>query len=200
MKKVIAIYVRVSTEGSKNGHTQSTEMQVLDIKNYLESKGLNPSEAVIYEDKGISGTKKDRPSLNRMMKDCRDGKISMVVCYKLDRLFRSLKDLMETTSEFQKLEIQFVSTKDFINMETASGRLFFQILGAFSEFEAATIKERVLSGLANARSKGVQLGRPMKKGHSVVKKMKKEGKTVQEIASHTGLSRKTVYRNLNSCE
>jgi DNA invertase Pin-like site-specific DNA recombinase len=192
--KSIGVYLRVSTEGTKNGHTQTTESQHLDIQNYLKSKGI--SDFTVYEDVGISGRKKDRPALNRLLKDCKDNKISMVVCYKLDRLFRSLKDLMETVAFFQELGVEFVSVKDSIDMSCASGRLLFQILGSFAEFEAATIRERVISGLANARSKGIKLGPPFKKGHSVVKSLKEEGKTVKEIAEHTGLSRKTVYRAL----
>ena len=192
--KYVAVYLRVSTEGAKNGHTQTTESQRLDIENYLKSKGI--TDFTVYEDIGVSGRKKDRPALNKLLKDCKDGKISMVACFKLDRLFRSLKDLMETVAFFQELGIEFVSTKDSIDMSCASGRLLFQILGSFAEFEAATIRERVLSGLASARSKGIKLGRPFKAGHSVVSKMKDEGKTVKEIAEHTGLSRKTVYRSL----
>ena len=193
MKKV-AVYVRVSTEGVKNGREQSTGMQLLDIKNHLSSKGI--AEFETYEDKGISGTKRDRPALKRMMQDCRQGKVSMVVCWRLDRLFRSLGDLINTLSELQTLGIEFIALKDGIDMTTATGRLMMQILGAFGEFEASVIKERINSGLANARSKGVRLGRPKSNGHTVVSKLKAEGKTIKEIAIHTGLSDKSVYRIL----
>lgn len=197
MEKV-AIYLRVSTEGVKNNREQSTDMQKLEIETYLKAKGI--TEFQIYEDVGISGTKKDRPALKKLISDCRQGKVSMVVCYKLDRVARSLSNLLELFALFQELKIDFVSVKDSIDMSTATGRLLFQILGAFSEFEAAVIKERVLSGLANARSKGVKLGRPFKKGHSVVNFLRNQGKTVKEIAEHTGLSRQSVYRTLNKGE
>jgi DNA invertase Pin-like site-specific DNA recombinase len=164
----------------------------------LKSKGI--TEFDVYEDVGFTGTKGNRPALNRLLKDCKSGKVKMVVCFKLDRLFRSLKNLMETVSLFQELGIEFVSTKDSIDMSCASGRLLFQILGSFSEFEAATIKERVISGLAAAKSRGQKLGRPFSKGHAVVKQMKAEGKSVVEIAEHTGLSRQTVYRSLGKVE
>ena len=196
--KIVAVYLRVSTEGSKNGHTQSTDMQKLEIEIYLKSKGIN--EFQIYEDLGFSGTKKNRPALKKLMQNCKAGKVSMVVCYKLDRLFRSLKDLMDTLSDFQTNQIEFVALKDGIDLSTATGRLMMQIIGAFAEFEAAVIKERVMSGLANARSKGVKLGRPLKKGHSVVNSLKSEGKTVAEIADHTGLSKRTVHRTLKQGE
>jgi DNA invertase Pin-like site-specific DNA recombinase len=191
--KIVAAYVRVST--SKD---QTTESQLLEITNHLKSKAIYGFQ--VYNDVGYSGTKKNRPDLKRLMADCRKGKVSMVVCYKLDRLFRSLKDLMDTLAEFQALGVEFVALKDGIDLSTATGRLMMQIIGAFAEFEAAVIKERVLSGLANARSKGVKLGRPFKKGHGVVKKMKSEGSSVVEIAAHTGLSKKSVYRTLGKQE
>lgn len=196
--KSVAVYLRVSTENSKNGHTQSTQMQKLEIETYLKAKGITEFE--IYEDVGFSGTKKNRPALKKLMQDCKNGKISVVVCYKLDRLFRSLQNMIEVVAEFQKLEIEFVAVKDNINLDSASGKLMFHIIACFAEFEAATIKERINSGLANARSKGVRLGRPFKKGHSVVAKLKSEGRTVKEIADHTGLSRATVYKTLKQGE
>ena len=196
MSKVCAVYLRVSTVGLKGEREQSTDMQKADIEAYLKSKGI--TEFQIYEDRGISGTKKDRPALKKLMLDCRAGKVSSVVCWKLDRLFRSLSDLMQTVMEFKDRGIEFVALKDGIDLSTATGVLMFQIIGAFAQFEAAVIKERVVAGIANARSKGVQLGRPFKKGHSVVKKLKNEGKSVSEIATHTGLSRTTVYRSLKS--
>lgn len=190
-----AIYLRVSTIGVKGNHIQSTDSQRLEIENYLKSKGVTDYQ--VYEDLGISGKKRDRPELNRMIKNCQDGKISQVVIYKLDRLARSLKDLMEITTMFKELKIAFVSVKDSLDMSTATGMLMFNILGSFAEFEAATIRERVLSGLASARSKGVKLGRKKKEAHSVVCELKNSGMTVIEIANHTGLSRKSVYDTLN---
>jgi len=196
--KHIAVYLRVSTEGAKRGREQDTQMQLLDIQNYLKSKGI--TDFVVYEDKGFRGSRKDRPALIKMMKDCKEGKISTVVCWKLDRLFRSLQHLLETVSEFKKNGIEFVALKDGIDLSTATGVLMFQIIGAFAEFEAAVIKERVVAGLANARSKGIKLGRKVKPGHSVVVGLKASGKSVAEIAKHTGLSKKSVYRTLSKNE
>lgn len=197
MKKV-AIYLRVSTEGLKGGREQTTGSQRTEIEAYLKSKAI--SEFEVYEDVGISGRKKDRAALNKLLKDCKSGKVSMVVVYKLDRVARSLSHLLEIVTDFKNWNIEFISVKDSLNMDTATGMLMFSILGAFAEFEAATIKERVMSGLANARAKGVKLGRPFKTGHSVVGKLKEEGKSVFEISEITGLSTKTVYRNLKQGE
>ena len=198
MNKVTAVYLRVSTEGLKNGKEQTTDSQRLDILAYLKSKSIE--NFVIYEDLGVSGTRKHRPSLDRMIKDCKQGKLSKIVVFKLDRLARSLSNLLEMVTLFQESGVEFISVKDSIDMSTATGRLLFQILGSFAEFEAATIKERVNSGIAAARAKGVRLGRPLKSGHSVVAKLRGEGKTVKEIADHTGLSTWTVYRSLGKNE
>ena len=192
--KKVGIYLRVSTEGLKGGKEQTTDSQRLEIENYLKLKNI--ADFVVYEDKGISGTKKDRPALKKLMADCRQGKVSTVVCYKMDRMFRSLSYLMEILSEFTSLGIEFVALKDGIDLSNATGRLMMQILGAFAEFEASVTRERVNSGIAAARAKGIKLGRPMKSGHSVVGKLKNEGHTAIEIAGITGLSRQTIYRTL----
>ena len=192
--KHTAIYVRVSTDAMKNGHIQTTDMQKLEIENYLKIKGI--TEFKIYEDVGISGTKKDRPGLKKLMNDCRNRKVNLVVCWKMDRLFRSLKDLMDTLSEWQTLGVEFISVKDNVDLSTSSGRLLMQVLGAFSEFEVSVIRERVNSGIANARSKGIILGRPKKPGHDVIKTMREEGKSVSEISTYLNLSRQTIYREL----
>ena len=193
--KTVAVYLRVSTEGAKDGKTQSTDMQKLEIESYLKAKGVTAFE--IYEDKGFSGTTRNRPALKRMMEDCRKGNIHAVVCWKLDRIFRSLRNMIDTVAELQELGIELHAVKDSINLDSASGKLLFHIISCFAEFEAATIRERVMSGLANARAKGVRLGRPLKTGHSVVKTLRAEGKTVKEIAEVTELSAKTVYRILS---
>lgn len=195
MNRVTAVYLRVSTEGLKNGKEQTTDSQRLDILAYLKSKSIE--NFVIYEDVGVSGTRKHRPSLDRMIKDCKQGKLSKIVVFKLDRLARSLANLLEMVTLFQESGVEFISVKDSIDMSTATGRLLFQILGSFAEFEAATIKERVNSGIAAARAKGVQLGRPpMKNGHNVLEKLRNEGKTVREMAHITGLSARTIHRAL----
>jgi DNA invertase Pin-like site-specific DNA recombinase len=193
--KTVAVYLRVSTEGIKSGREQTTESQKHDIDTYLKAKGI--TEFVVYEDLGISGKKRDRPQLNKMLNDCKMGKISTVVVFKLDRLARSLANLLEIVTIFQESEVEFVSVKDSIDMSTASGRLLFMVLGAVAEFECATIRERVMSGLAAAKSKGIKLGRPFKTGHQVAVDMRANGASVAEIEEHTGLSRKTIYRTLS---
>lgn len=169
-------------------------MQRRDIELHLA--GLGITDFKVYEDRGYSGTKASRPDLNRLLADCRAGKVSHVVCWKLDRLFRSLQHLVNTLSELNALGVQFTALKDGIDLSTASGRLMMQMVGAFAEFEAAVIKERVKAGLENAKAKGTRLGRPNAKGSAIVPKLRKEGMSVKEISLKLEMPVRTVYNNL----
>ena len=95
-----------------------------------------------------------------MLKDARSKRFDVVLCFKMDRLCRSLRDLVITLQDLTELGVEFVAIKDQIDLTTASGRLMTHLLGAFAEFEASLIRERVMSGLANAKAKGKKLGRP----------------------------------------
>jgi len=151
-KPIIGIYARVSTSD------QTTEVQESELTRYAEKRGWTVSK--VYSDKGQSGAKTRRPALDDLMRDCRKGKIDVVLVWKFDRFARSLKHLIDALEEFKKRGINFVSFTEQIDTTTAQGALFFQIFGAVAEFERALIRERVKAGLMNARSKGKRLGRP----------------------------------------
>src|SRR5205823_7352676 len=104
--------------------------------------------------------KPKRPALDELMTDCRKRKIDVVLVWKFDRFARSLKQLILALEEFKDLGIDFVSYTEHIDTTTPSGELFFQIFGAFAQFERALVSERVKSGLAHARDQGKRLGRP----------------------------------------
>lgn len=149
-EKTVCIYCRVSTTDK-----QSIEMQQRELEQYCDARGW---KATVYQD-ACSGAKDSRNGLNRMMQGCRDGKHDIVLCWKLDRLSRSLKQLLIMLDEFNTLGIGFVSLKDAIDMTSSTGKLLFSLIGAFAEFERDIIRTRVKSGLDNARAKGVKLGR-----------------------------------------
>ena len=181
----IALYLRVST------NDQSTELQRLELLNYCTARGF--SDVEVYEDIGKTGTNDNRPALKKLLTDARERKIDIVICWKIDRLFRSLKHLIVTLQEFEELSIQFISLKDQIDLTTSSGRLLMQIIGAMGEFEAALIKERVRAGLAVAKSKGIKLGRP-RADHSRILRLRDNGVGNKAIAERLGISRDTVER------
>ena len=188
--KKIALYLRVST------NDQSTELQKSEVISYCKARGFSNIE--IYEDIGRTGTNDNRPELKRLLADARQRKCDVVVCWKIDRLFRSLKHLILTLQEFDELGIKFISLKDQIDLTTSSGRLLMQIIGAMGEFEASLIKERVKAGLAAAKAKGKALGRPHKRNDAEILKLRGAGKTVRQIAAELNISKSTVALALSN--
>lgn len=184
--KRIAVYLRVSTTD------QSTELQKKEILDFLCARGW--AHYHIYEGNGKTGTNGNRPALKQLLQDARQRKIDLVICWKLDRLFRSLKDLVVTLQEFQDLGVEFISLKDNIDLTTASGRLLMQIIGAMAEFEAALIRERVRAGLNAAKAQGKRLGRPRSRNDAIILSLHSNGLTVKDIARQLGISRASTYR------
>lgn len=186
-----AVYVRVSTD------KQSTEMQEHEISIFLSSKGIKGAE--IYRDEDESGKSTSRPALNRLLNECKQGKVETLIVWKLDRLFRSLVELINHLKAFQKQGITFISIKENIDISTPVGMLMVQVLGAFSEFEREMIVTRVKSGLANAKAKGKQLGNPSKIPINVqqqVVTLKTLGKSYGEVSNITGLKVPAIQRIL----
>jgi len=118
---------------------------------------------------------------------------------KLDRYARSLKHLVNALAELEALGVAFISLRDNLDLSTPAGRLMFQIIGAMSEFERSLIQERVRSGLRNAKSKGIKLGRPRKQHERdadarVIREMRESGAPFAEIAQLVGRPVPTVFR------
>lgn len=125
----------------------------------------------IYADKGISGSKQNRPELDNLLSDINEW--DAVLVYKIDRIGRSMKHLMELMELFKAKNKDFISATQSIDTSKPEGRLFFNMLASFAEFEREMIIMRVNDGLATARSRGVKLGR--KKGSKDKKKRQKIG-------------------------
>ena len=113
-------------------------------------------------DNGISGAKgrKQRPGLDALLKVASRGRFNVVLAWALDRLGRSLLDLLDTLSELETVGVALVLHQQAIDTTTAAGRMFFQVTGAFAEFERAMIRSRVKAGLERAKARGVRLGHP----------------------------------------
>lgn len=150
----------------------------------------------IYEEKE-SGGKVDRAELLRLVEALRAG--DTVVVWRLDRLGRSLKHLIETVEKFEALGVGFQSVTEAINTTTSGGKLVFHIFAALAEFERTLIRERTRAGLKAARSRGRQGGRP--KVLSSEKQLMAQAlrddpsQSVAEICKALGLSRTTFYRH-----
>ena len=157
MKRRVGIYLRVSTDG------QTTENQRRELEAVAARSGWEVVD--FYEDAGISGSngREKRPGLDRLLKDATARRINMIAAWSVDRLGRSLQHLVELLNELQALHCNLYLHQQAIDTTTPSGKAMFQMCGVFAEFERAMIVERVNSGLARAKAKGVKLGRGNKK-------------------------------------
>lgn len=137
---------------------------------------------MIYEDENQSGVKQSRPALDRMMNDVRAGLIGKVIVYSFSRYARSVTHLLRALEEFKKLNIGFVSITESIDTNTPLGSAVFTILGAVAQLERDLIAERVRNGLANAKAKGIRIGRLKMRDSDLIRKLKESGMTYRQIA------------------
>lgn len=185
--KRAALYLRISSLDQK------TDLQADELIPYVERRGWTLYR--VFEDK-ISGTTNSRPQLNQLMLDARERKFDVLVIWKLDRLFRSLKNLVITLDEFKDLGIELVSLKDNLDLTTSAGRLLMQIIGAMAEFEHSLIKARTKAGLEAARKRGTKLGRPQQINHQKVLELRSQGLSLKAISRLLGCSKTAVHKIL----
>ncbi len=157
MKK-IAIYARVSTED------QNVDTQLMPLREYCQRMGYEAAGE--YVDIGFSGKDTKRPEFEHLMGDIRAGKVDCILVYKLDRIGRSLQHLLTLFEEFKNRGIEFISLTQNISTVTPEGKMFWQLLGVFAEYERELIVSRTRAGLARARKQGKTLGRPAGKKDS----------------------------------
>jgi DNA invertase Pin-like site-specific DNA recombinase len=191
----VALYARVST---MNGH-QDPETQLAALREYCKQRGWDVVGE--YVDRGISGTKESRPSLNRLMLDAKRRKFEAVLVWKLDRFGRSLRHLVNALAEFEALGIAFVSMTDSLDMTTPQGRLMFGIISAMTEFERALIVERVKAGMRRVKAEGSKSGRPIGRPSpfldiAAIKQRIAAGEQRQHIAASLGVSPALITKRL----
>lgn len=176
-------YARVST------HEQNLSLQTDELK----KSGCNH----IFTDK-VSGTKSDRPGLNKALAYLREG--DTLVVWRLDRLGRSLKHLIEVVTLLEVKKIGFSSLQESINTTTSGGKLIFHIFGALAEFERNLIRERTKAGLAAARARGRKGGRPRALSDKQIQLVRNlnesRNHTVSEICKIFRISKSTYYSYL----
>jgi len=196
-----ALYARVSTLTAQN-----PEMQLSELREYASHRGWVVVQE--YVDRGFSGSKESRPALNDLMSDARHRRFDSIVCWKIDRIGRSLKHLVNSLADLNALGVAFVSLHDNLDLSTPSGRLMFQIIGAMAEFERALIQERVRAGLRNAKARGKRLGRPRRiVDCERIARLRANGRSWSSIAGELGIgegtARRAVYtpaKNLSNSE
>ncbi len=189
-----ALYARCSTLDKG----QDPELQLAPLRDYCQKRGL----IIVgeYGDNGISGSKSNRPQLDRLLQAVRKSQIDLIVVWKLDRFGRSLKQLVMALEELSSLGVGFISYQDNLDLTTPQGRLMFHIIGAMAEFERELIRERVKVGLENARRKGKRLGRkpvgPIDIEKAIELHTQEPLLSVRDIAKKTKLSKSLIAKVL----
>jgi DNA invertase Pin-like site-specific DNA recombinase len=180
-------YARIST------HDQTLSLQ----KDALEKAGCEK----IFTDT-VSGTKAERKGLTEALSHLREG--DTLVVWRLDRLGRSLRHLIDTVTELNARGVEFKSLQENIDTTTSGGKLVFHIFGALAEFEREIIKERTRAGLTSARSRGKVGGRPKAltaKEMQILRNMASDKSlTVSDICKTLGIGRTTFYRYVKAVE
>jgi DNA invertase Pin-like site-specific DNA recombinase len=188
--KRVAIYARVSTDA------QTTENQLRELRTVAERAGWEIAGEFI--DHGISGAKgrEQRPAFDRMIKGAMRREFDVIAAWSVDRLGRSLKDLVTFLAEIHGSKVDLYLHQQGIDTTTPAGKALFQMCGVFAEFERAMIQERVHAGLARARAQGKRLGRPPVSARTVAKvqAIRATGKGMLAIAKQLGIGVGTVQR------
>lgn len=175
-------YARVSTD------EQTTDLQI----DALRKHGCE----TICQDVGVSGVKK-RPQLAKLIDSLKAGDV--LVVWRLDRLGRSLADLIQLVQQVEARGAGFRSLSEAIDTTSASGRLVFHVMGALAEFERSLLLERTRAGTAAARARGVHLGRPRSlspRQEKHARALVRGGKSIRDVAELVGVSKSALHRAL----
>jgi DNA invertase Pin-like site-specific DNA recombinase len=188
--QTVALYARVSTLDKG----QDPEMQLRELRAHAQAQGLVVVEEFV--DHGVSGAKDSRPALNRMMQGAQASppKFDAVLVWKLDRFSRSLRHLINSLAVLNEHQVAFISLRDNLDLSTPAGRLMFQMIGAFAEFEREITRERVRAGLRNAVAKGRRLGRKARVGIDLerVRALRTNGASWRAIERELGIPQSTL--------
>jgi DNA invertase Pin-like site-specific DNA recombinase len=190
-----AIYARVST---LNG--QTPENQLVQLRGVAEKAGWTVVGEFV--DHGISGAKgrDKRPAFDRLCKAATRREIDVVMAWSVDRLGRSLQDLVAFLGDLQASDVDLYLHQQGVDTTTPGGKALFQMMGVFAEFERAMMRDRIKAGLARARAQGRRLGRPPVPAEveQAIRDARAEGKGMLKIARELGVGTATVQRVLRS--
>ncbi|MAK59357.1 MAG: hypothetical protein CMK09_00070 [Ponticaulis sp.] len=153
----------------------------------------------VFVDEGVSGAKSERPGYNELLRVLKPD--DTLTVYKLDRLARSTRDLLDKIDHLTKLGVRFKSLTEHIDLDTAAGELMMHLLGSFASFERQLLIERTKAGMASAKSAGKHIGRPAVMDAPKIDRATKllsEGSSVAVVASVLGVGRSTLYRHLKA--
>jgi DNA invertase Pin-like site-specific DNA recombinase len=188
--KRAALYVRVSTD------RQTVENQIAALSKVADARGWQI--VATFNDAGISGAKgrKNRPGLDEMLKQAQRGRFDVVMAWAIDRLGRSLVDLLHTIESLKACGVDLYLDQQSIDTTTPAGKLMLQMCGAFAEFERSMLQARIQAGLRRAVANGRKLGRPLNDPTAVARARLALGNGIgiNRVAKLVGLSNGTVQR------
>jgi DNA invertase Pin-like site-specific DNA recombinase len=194
MKRAV-LYLRVSTID------QTTANQECELREIAGRMGCQIIK--VYKDHGVSGAKgrNGRPQFDALCRDATKRQFDVVMAWSVDRLGRSLPDLVTFLSELHSLRIDLYLHQQGVDTTTPAGKALFQMMGVFAEFERSMIQERVRAGLARARSEGKRLGRPptSPETEQAIREALKQS-SVRKVARQFDVSPGTVQRISRSFE
>ena len=188
---MIGVYVRVSTIG------QNIEGQKQEIERWLNGNGM--TDVRWFIDKA-TGTKLDRPAFKKLQEAIFHGEIKTVICWKLDRLSRSLKDGIQVLCDWCDRGLRVVATSQQIDFNGSLGKMLAAVLLGIAEMEHETRRERQAAGISAAKKRGVYLGRQIgyRKGQpDRARQLRDKGNSMEEIARALDVSQRTVFRYLD---
>lgn len=188
-----AIYARVSTAD------QTCEQQLAELRRYVAARSWELQGE--YVDQAVSGTKANRPAMQRLLSAARARQVDVICVVKIDRWGRSMAHFVSAVQELHSLGVRFIATSQGIDTDESNptARLMLNMLAAFAEFERELIVERTRAGLDRARREGKHLGRPRAVfSLKSAAELRAAGASLAEISRRTGASVRTVRRRLAS--
>ena len=189
----VARYARVSRAD------QNSSLQLDETAQLIEHRGWKL--VATYTDEGVSGSRDRRPELDQMMTAARKGKFDVLVVWRSDRLFRSLRHMVVALDELAARNVDFVSVTESFDTTTPQGRLLLHLVSAFAEFERNLLIERTKAGMAAAKRRGSPIGRPRVRVDAPrARLMRAQGLSLREIGRKLGVSASSVRRVLLEVE
>ena len=186
----VAIYARVST------NEQTTDNQVRELTEWADRAGHEI--VTVYDDNGVSGAKgrEYRKEFDKLLKAAVRREFDLVAAWSVDRLGRSLQDLLGFLTELHGAGVDLYLHQQALDTTTPSGRATFQMMGVFAEFERSMIRERVKAGLARTKANGTRLGRPKTspKTEAQILKLRSKGMGILKIGKELGIGTSVVQR------
>ncbi len=191
MARKAAIYARVSTNNGQTPENQLAQLREAAAKAGWQVVGE-------YVDQGISGAKgrDKRPAFDRLCKAATRREVDVVMAWSVDRLGRSLQDLVVFLGDLEASGVDLYLHKQGVDTTTPGGKALFQMMGVFAEFERAMIQERIRAGLQRAKAEGKKLGRPRipAETEQAIRTARAQGKGILKIAREVGVGTATVQR------